>query len=54
MGAELGNLIGRRIRFLHTDDPYIKLRFGSPRAQLKISQWHHGMIFEIWSNGMRV
>ena len=29
MGTKLGNLRGRRIRFLHTDNPYNKMKYGA-------------------------
>ena len=47
MEADLSNLIGRRIRLLHTDDPYTKLHYGSLGTikDIWVTRWHE---FQVW------
>ena len=47
MEADVSNLIGRRIRLLHTDDAYSKLKYGSLGTikDIWVTPWHE---FQVW------
>jgi hypothetical protein len=45
--TKLKNLIGRRIRLLHTDDPYTTLKFGSLGTVTDITITPDGQ-YQVW------
>ena len=53
MDAKFRNLIGRRIRLLHTDDPYTKLHFGSVGTIQDITRtpWDDIQVWCKWDEG---
>lgn len=54
--TKLSNLIGRRIRLLHTDDPYTKLHFGSLGTieDITITPWGDYQVWCRWDEGSRL
>jgi Domain of unknown function (DUF4314) len=53
MDSKFRNLIGRRIRLLHTDDPYTKLHFGSLGTIQDITRtpWDDIQVWCKWDEG---
>ena len=51
--SELKNLIGRRVRLIHTDDPYTKLKYGSLGTINDISStpWGDIQVWVKWDSG---
>ena len=54
--TKLKNLIGRRIRLLHTDNPYTKLRRGDlgTITDITITPWEQIQVWCKWDNGSRL
>jgi uncharacterized protein DUF4314 len=55
-GGVLSNLIGRRVRLLHTDDPYTSLKYGSIGTITDITFTRYGdtQVWCNWDDGSRM
>jgi hypothetical protein len=55
-GGPLSNLVGRRVRLLHTDDPYTALKYGSlgTITEISFSPWGEIRVWCKWDDGDRL